>query len=652
MSDSATTPNQRNNSAKVSRKYTRKMVDLMVAGFTEDQIKAITPQEARIALGGMPEQDSQQEENNPLLHAALEHAKFGRSVFPCKSDKTPITPRGFEDSTTDPATICDWWRRWPDALIGIPCKGNRFFTLDVDMKNGIDGKARWVDLIVEKNYLPIQYGPAQYTPSGGMHLLFKYPADVEVPNIAGKLGKGLNLLSTGYICTGPSYTWIPGHGPDTPLTDAPGWLVGVIRKLSVRPPAFPKITRPHVTIPGPSKKDENQTANLPPKYKKGDLVIPYGTDGTQLSDAKKIEVIFPPDPLVSDEYYYRLAGETTGRPQSQLKMKPPEPEEPQMPPIKGTTGQRPAPRKTSWNMSDLLSTDFPEPKWAIPGLVPVGLTFLAGRPKIGKSWLALQFAHAVGTGGHALGEMVQKGKVLFLALEDSPRRLKARAIKQGIPITAEIIFKTEWKPLTKGGMADLEAEIRQGHYSHVVIDTISRALGRADQMDLGEMTSIMGQLQYLAMTLDISILLIDHHTKSKGFEGDPIDDIMGSTGKAAVADSAIGLYKQQGIKGATLKARGRDMEDKELALEWDGLTCCWQNLGNAGDVREDTLKGEIIQAIRNLKEDGELGTTRNIAKQIDKAESSVNRALSDLLSAGKVRHGAPQGKAKPYEEVC
>ncbi len=39
--------------------------------------------------------------------------------------------------------------------------------------------------------------------------------------------------------------------------------------------------------------------------------------------------------------------------------------------------------------SDLLRRQLPKTRWAIPGLLPEGVTLLAGAPKIGKSWLAL-----------------------------------------------------------------------------------------------------------------------------------------------------------------------------------------------------------------------------------------------------------------------
>lgn len=68
----------------------------------------------------------------------------------------------------------------------------------------------------------------------------------------------------------------------------------------------------------------------------------------------------------------------------------------------------------------ILTTQWPEPVWAIPHMLPAGLTILAGRSKIGKSWLALQIAQAVAAGSTVLDRQVQKGPVLYLALEDSP----------------------------------------------------------------------------------------------------------------------------------------------------------------------------------------------------------------------------------------
>ena len=53
-----------------------------------------------------------------------------------------------------------------------------------------------------------------------------------------------------------------------------------------------------------------------------------------------------------------------------------------------------------------------------------------GPPKLGKSWFALDIVVAVAAGGKALGHIdVEPGYVLYLALEDPPRRMQDRTRK-------------------------------------------------------------------------------------------------------------------------------------------------------------------------------------------------------------------------------
>ena len=59
-------------------------------------------------------------------------------------------------------------------------------------------------------------------------------------------------------------------------------------------------------------------------------------------------------------------------------------------------------RRPRWTMAELMAAGFPRAGWVVPGLLPTGLSTLAGRPKMGKSWLALQVACAVGAGGRVV----------------------------------------------------------------------------------------------------------------------------------------------------------------------------------------------------------------------------------------------------------
>ena len=62
---------------------------------------------------------------------------------------------------------------------------------------------------------------------------------------------------------------------------------------------------------------------------------------------------------------------------------------------------------------DLFKLDLPEPRWAVPGVLPEGLTILASRPKLGKTAMACGLGVSIASGAKALGEVpVDAGDVL------------------------------------------------------------------------------------------------------------------------------------------------------------------------------------------------------------------------------------------------
>jgi DNA-binding NarL/FixJ family response regulator len=288
---------------------------------------------------------------------------------------------------------------------------------------------------------------------------------------------------------------------------------------------------------------------------------------------------------------------------------------------------------------EILNRTWPEPVWAVPGILPVGLSIIAGAPKVGKSWFALQIAQAVAAGGYALGRKVERGPVIYLALEDPPRRLQSRMRQQSWPLGLDADFLTVGTfqdtigDLRNGGGELLARWIEQRGYRLVVIDTLSRAIG-GDQNEAHEMTAWLSPLQEIAQTQNCALVMVDHHRKSGGSEPDVIADILGSIAKGAMADTTLGLYRERGKAGARLFVTGRDVEEQTLDLRLDAATGSWQ-LANAAveDITEQ--QAEIL---RFLESNG-LAGAQAIAEAMGANKGTIHRQLTELERKEKVKQG-------------
>jgi len=311
---------------------------------------------------------------------------------------------------------------------------------------------------------------------------------------------------------------------------------------------------------------------------------------------------------------------------------------------------------------DILTTAWPEPRWAVPGLLPAGLTICGGRPKVGKSWLGLQLAMAVASGGEALGSKAVAGRVLVLALEDPPRRVKERMVRQGWPagLPVEVLplgkFQERVGDLGRGGAARLASQIERGQYRLVVIDTFSRAFA-GDQNDHAAMTAALSPIQEIAQTLNTAVVIIDHLRKGGTDTADAVVDLLGSTAKAALCDAVMGLYRERGKAAARLLVTGRDVEERSLALTMDWQAGLWRCEGRADAVELAGRQADIVAVVKEMGG----ATIAAISTAIGRDRSNTYRACMDLCERGiivktgkgwgRVRYGLPGGEdAIPEEE--
>ena len=300
----------------------------------------------------------------------------------------------------------------------------------------------------------------------------------------------------------------------------------------------------------------------------------------------------------------------------------------------GDTHPRP---RTSWTAAELMATDFPEPRWAVPGLVAEGVTVLAGAPKAGKSWLALGLGVAIAAGGRALGAIdVDPGPALYLALEDTGRRLKTRLAKVlgPDPAPGTLTLATECPPLPLGG-ADLISSWIERHDGArlVVVDVLARVRGPASR----DMSSYDADYRAVCLAKDVADkhrvpFVIVHHTRKAG-AADFLDEVSGTQGVAGAADTVLVLKRMRGKADAVLHITGRDVEESSIALAFAADLGAWQMSDTPAD---EIMLGDTRAAILRYVREHEGARPKDIAEGTQLDAATVRQTARRMADDGQL----------------
>ena len=290
----------------------------------------------------------------------------------------------------------------------------------------------------------------------------------------------------------------------------------------------------------------------------------------------------------------------------------------------------------------LMDMKFEPVKYVIPGIIVEGLTLLAGKPKVGKSWLLLHAAIAVARGGFTLGDIhCAEGDVLYCALEDNPRRLKARMGKLLGMDTAgawrrRLHFQTEMPRLADGGLALLKEWITFAERPRlIIIDTLSMvrvSLKKNDTAFQADYDAVK-DLRKLAADHHVAIVLVHHLRKADS--DDPFDTVNATLGLTAAVDSVL-IVRRDANGNHTLHGRGRDLVELEKALGFNRDNCTWMIIGDASEVKRSADRKAIVSA---LIERGEEMTAKDIATETGLRVSKLRPLLKRMVGDGEIRRG-------------
>jgi len=285
--------------------------------------------------------------------------------------------------------------------------------------------------------------------------------------------------------------------------------------------------------------------------------------------------------------------------------------------------------------SEILAKSYTEPEFIVLNLIPVGLTIVAGKPKSGKSLLALDLALSLANGSTFLGILdVAQQEVLFLALEDTELRLQNRInrLTQDPQGTGRLHFAMECARLDQGFFEHLEKLMAdKPNVRLVVIDTFNRVrkLKRRGTTPYEKDYNEINDLKKFADDHKIAIVVIHHLRKSEA--KDPTDMISGSTGITAAADAILILQKERGSNEATFFATGRDVADFQIALTLNPQSLCWEI--STPTERMTNEREEVFAVVERANGPMKLG---EIADAVNKKSNNVHKLLAGLIVSGKL----------------
>jgi hypothetical protein len=215
-----------------------------------------------------------------------------------------------------------------------------------------------------------------------------------------------------------------------------------------------------------------------------------------------------------------------------------------------------------------MTTVYKPIEFVVDNLLAQGLYILAGAPKVGKSWLALDMCLSIAKGEKVLGKETLCGHAVYLSLEDSLIRLQNRLYELTDEPSDNLNFAIMAESISNGLPEQIEyCRKRFDDLKIVFIDTLQMVRNESESSYSSDYKEL-SVMKALADKLGIAIVLV-HHTR-KCSDSDPFNMISGSTGLSGCVDGSMVLIEsKRGSRKAKLYCVGRDIENQEINVVFE-----------------------------------------------------------------------------------
>lgn len=293
----------------------------------------------------------------------------------------------------------------------------------------------------------------------------------------------------------------------------------------------------------------------------------------------------------------------------------------------------------TFSMCDLYENVYDSRPPIVDGLLYSGTYLFVGAPKVGKSFFMAQLAYHVSMGIKLWDYEVKKGTVLYLALEDTEKRLQERLFRMYGTDSAGNLYFTIWaKQLGSGLDEQLQRFVNEHPDTKlIIIDTLQKVReAGGEKFSYANDYEIVGKLKQFADKNHICLLLV-HHTRKQQAE-DKFDMISGTNGLLGAADGAFLLQKEKRTSdAATLDVSGRDQQDQRLHLRRDVDRLIWQ-LENAETELWKAPPDPLLEAVAALMvgQPSWSGTATELAEKLNSDMKPNTLSMRLNVSAGRL----------------
>lgn len=275
----------------------------------------------------------------------------------------------------------------------------------------------------------------------------------------------------------------------------------------------------------------------------------------------------------------------------------------------------------------------------IQGLFSIGEKMILGGPaKAKKTWLFIDLFVAVTTAGKWLGRQCNKGRVLYVNLEQRGNKFKKRlrAVKEALGAGSLTGSKMIHLRGLNGDIVNLVdailRRVKPGDFELIIIDPIYKTLGNRDENKAGDVTDLLNHVERLATITGGAVAIAHHFPKGFANEKQSRDMTSGSSAFIRDPDLAINLVPQK-------------LEGNEVELDYSRFTVKTIPRERP-DIADYVIK--FNYPLFAVDEDGDPKATRAkagpkqkySALQIAELVGDVPMAHKDILEKAKNAYGA------------